>query len=333
MILPLSARIDLLTKLGQYLLSDDAEWEQVKAQAFLHNSWFIPTFIETATQALATQFLAPEPLGAWTAGYRLQEPAHPRTVGLVMAGNLPAVGFHDLLCGFVSGHRLHIKTASKDNILIPHFITKLKQWAPEVDQQLVLAERLNGCDAYIATGSNNSARYFQQYFGPYPHIIRRNRTSVAVLDGTETPAELRALTDDLLLYFGRGCRNVTQLLVPEGYDFQPLLAAMDDYAFLQDVHHYKNNFDYQLSLLLLNRSYYMTNNTVLLREHPSPFSAVSVVHYTYYSDPAAVRGAMEQSGDLQCIVGHGQMPFGSTQTPGLSTYADGVDTLAFLQAL
>jgi hypothetical protein len=194
------------------------------------------------------------------------------------------------------------------------------------------AERLNGCDAYIATGSNNSSRYFEYYFGKYPHIIRRNRTSVAILTGEETPEELAGLAGDVNLYFGLGCRNVTQIAVPEGYDFLPLLEAFGKYEFLADGAKYKHNYDYQLTLLILNKKYYMTNGSILLTENASPFSPISVLHYVYYQ-PGAGAALPEASEEIQCIVGRKFLAFGRAQQPGLTDYADGVDTMAFLTGL
>lgn len=332
--LPLSEKVVLLAKLGNYIRSENSEWKAVKEKATLQNSWFISEFVDAATRAIAEAFLQEERLREWVSRYDLSESAQSsKPVGIVMAGNLPAVGFHDLLCGFLSNHPIAMKLSSKDQVLLPHFVDKLRAWEPAIGEQLSIAERLNGCAAYIATGSNNSARYFQQYFGKYPHIIRRNRTAVAVLNGEETREDLELLADDMLMYFGRGCRNVTKIFVPEGYDFVPLLEAMQKYAYLKDVYHYKNNFDYQLSLLLLNQAYYMTNDLVLLHPHESVFSPVSVVHYAFYSDRQQLEQSLGNNDDLQCIVGQGHTGFGSAQRPRLEDYADGVDTLAFLAAL
>lgn len=252
-----------------------------------------------------------------------------------MAGNIPLVGFHDLLSVFVSGNRQLIKPSVRDEVLIRHLV----EWMGErVGDRVGFAERLNGCDAYIATGSNNSARYFDHYFGKYPNLIRRNRTSVAVLTGTETLEELEALADDACLYFGLGCRNVTQLFVPEGYDFLPLLEAFKKYDHLAALAKYKNNYDYQLTLLILNKKYYMTNGSILLAENESPFSPISLLHYLYYR-PGEANGLLERiQADTQCIVGKdlnfaGSVPFGKAQQPGLDDYADGVDTMAFLREL
>ena len=255
-----------------------------------------------------------------------------------MAGNIPLVGFHDLLCIFISGHRQTIKPSSRDQVLIRALVERMAIRDAEISTLIAFADRLNGCEAFIATGSNNSARYFDYYFAKYPHIIRRNRTSVAVLDGGETRQELEALADDVYQYFGLGCRNVTKLYVPENYDFIPLLKAFDKYSYLADHHKYKNNYDYNLAVLILNKRQYMTNGSILLDEHPSLFSPISVLHYQYYRQGTDIKPALATDPDIQCIVGQGQnfasmVPFGKAQQPALDEYADGVDTLRFLRDL
>ena len=188
---------------------------------------------------------------------------------------------------------------------------------------------LKGLDAYIATGSNNSARYFDYYFGKYPSLIRRNRTSIALLEGNESPEELSALADDVFLYFGLGCRNVTQIHVPENYDFVPLLKSFGKYQWMADHNKYKNNYDYRLSLAILNKLFYMTNDCVLLLENESPFSPISVLHYQFYKEFSVP--AMDEN--LQCMIGRQGLPFGKSQEPALTDYADGADTMKFLQTL
>jgi hypothetical protein len=327
----LEQRIDLLTSLGEYLLSAEPEWEAAKRKAHAGNGWFTPEFIDIAIRQIALGFLQKEALTTWAQRYAVpDEQAAPRTVGLVMAGNIPLVGFHDLLCVFISGHRQLIKPSSRDETLIRHIVERMTALDGRVAEWIGIAERLNGCDAYIATGSNNSARYFDYYFGKYPHIIRRNRTSVAVLTGEESWEELEALADDVYLYFGLGCRNVTQLLVPENYDFLRLLEAFRKYNYLSDLAKYKHNYDYQLTILILNKKYYMTNESIILAEDGAPFSPISVLHYTYYrlgETPSLLSG---EQGEIQCVVGRGYTGFGKAQQPALDDYADGVDTMAFL---
>ena len=329
----LEQRIDLLARLGEYCLSKAPAWEAARHRAHAQNGWFIPEFIEEAVKQIATQFLQRGKLEEWAARYELAaEPEAVKTVGLIMAGNIPLVGFHDLLAIFVSGHRQLIKPSGRDEALVRHLVGQLVEMDERVAGRIGFADRLNGCDAYIATGSNNSARYFDYYFGKYPNLIRRNRTSVSILTGEESPEELAALADDVNLYFGLGCRNVTQIAVPAGYDFLPLLEAFGKYQFLSDLTKYKHNYDYQLTLLILNKKYYMTNGSILLTEDASPFSPISVLHYVYYR-PGEAPPAPEASDEIQCIVGRGHVPFGRAQQPGLADYADGVDTMEFLKRL
>jgi hypothetical protein len=254
-------------------------------------------------------------------------------VGIVMAGNIPAVGFHDFLCAFISGHDMSLKLSSKDEVLLGHFIAKLVAWEPALAGHIRVRDMLRGCDAYIATGSGNSARYFHYYFGKYPHIIRRNRTSAAVLDGTEDAGELEKLSDDIFLYFGLGCRNVTILHVPAEYDFGALLQAFGRYGFLRDHHRYANNFDYNLSIALLNNTPFLDGGTVLLQENPSVFSPIGVLHYQRYSGRGEADKLLAGNPDIQCVAGHGYLAFGTTQAPALTDYADGADTLEFLASL
>lgn len=325
-------RMDLMVRLGEYLSSEESALAAIKEEAFLRNGWFIPPFVDQALENIASGFLDAGKLSRWLEAYP-GGGAATRKVGIVMAGNIPAVGFHDLLCGFMSGHELMLKLSSRDEVLISHMVDVLKRWEPALGATIRIQDMLRDADAYIATGSNNTARYFHQYFAPYPHIIRRNRTSVAVLDGTESAGELERLSDDILLYFGRGCRNVTKVYVPEDYDFLPLLEAMKRYGYLMDDHRYRHNFDYNLSIALLNKEQYMTNQIVLLLERPDVFSRIGVLHYERYRDAAALRGSLASNGDLQCVVGHGAVAFGSAQYPSLTDYADGVDTFRFLENL
>ncbi len=330
----LQERIELMTRLGGYILENSSEWQAVKERAYRENPWFIPDFIEEACLAIASRFLQKDLLTQWAAGNGVpEEQEKQKTVGIVMAGNIPLVGFHDFLCVFISGHRQVIKTSSKDDVLIRHLVHQLTQWAPTVADLAGFADRLNGCDAYIATGSNNSSRYFDYYFGKYPHIIRRNRTSVAILDNTETAEELQALAKDIQLYFGLGCRNITQLYVPDDYSFPQLLDALRSYTHFLDYHKYKHNFDYHLALLIMGNRYYMSNDSIILTENSSPFSPVSQVHYQFYQHKDQLLQTLQNQPDIQCIVGHGLIPFGQAQQPSLNDYADGVDTMDFLLGL
>ncbi len=328
----LQERKTLLERLGIYMLENDSEWQSVKRKAYSENQWFLPEFIDLAAKNIAERFISNRALNELIERYHIPaEIPAPKKIGIVMAGNIPMVGFHDLLCVIMSGHYALVKTSSKDQVLISHLVQKLKQWNPEAP--VILAEMIKGCDAYIATGSNNSSRYFEYYFSRFPHIIRKNRTSVAVLTGKETKEELEKLADDVYLFFGLGCRNVTSILVPEGYDFVPLLDAFRKYNHLAENHKYKNNYDYNLAIHILNNTYYMTNGSILLVEDASPFSRISQLHYSYYTNEQEARDSLKNNVDIQCVVNEGSTRFGQSQVPGICDYADGVDTMAFLKAL
>lgn len=330
----LQQRIGLLEDLGQYILSNDANWQSVKERASRENGWFTLEFIEIATQSIAHSFLQKDILEKWVAHYQVPaENPNPKNIGIVMAGNIPLVGFHDLLSVFITGHKASVKLSSKDQVLIRHLVERLSAGNGEVSTLIDFASMLKGCDAYIATGSNNAAGYFDYYFGKYPHIIRRNRTSVAVLTGTETAEELSRLADDVYQYFGLGCRNVTKLYVPRDYDFIPLITAFKRYNYLAEHHKYKNNYDYNLALHLLNKKFYMSNESLLMVEDSSVFSPISQLNYEFYDDRESLLKGLETNPDIQCRVGHELIPFGQTQKPGIMDYADGEDTMAFLMQL
>ena len=326
----LQARINLMVQLGHYLKQNDPEWQEIKQQAAYKNGWFTTEFVNKACDEIATQFLDEKLLRNWVAHYRLDDAIQPKNIGIVMAGNIPLVGFHDFLTVFISGHQQTIKLSSKDDVLLKFLIKKLYSLDITIQNVVSIAEHLKGCDAYIATGSNNTARYFEQYFAKYPHIIRKNRTSVAVLNGLETEADLLELSHDIHLYFGLGCRNVSKIFVPADYDFEPLIKSFKAYDYFADHHKYKNNYDYQLSIVLLNHQYYMTNGATLLTQNEETFSPISHVFYDFYSDLSKLSNDLKQNDDIQCIIGEGGLPFGTAQHPGLFSYADGVDTLQFL---
>ncbi len=313
--------------------SSDEAWLQTREKASRENGWFTPEFIDLQVNRISQHYLNPEALNLLVNTYKISDPAQPKTVGLIMAGNLPLVGFHDFMCIFLSGHKQAVKMSSKDNILFRHLVEVMTRWNPEISSCVNIQEMLKGCDAYIATGSDNSSRYFDYYFSKYPHIIRRNRTSVAVLNGNETMDQLQALADDVYQFFGLGCRNVTKLYVPKEYDFVPLLEAFKKYNHLFDHNKYKNNYDYQLAILIINKLYYMTNGSIILKESKELFSAISVLHYKFYDNLKEVENFLDGNESVQCIVGENHIPFGKTQEPGILDYADGVDTMKFLQSL
>jgi Acyl-CoA reductase (LuxC) len=327
----INERIKLLVRLGEYFVLNDGEFDLVKQKASVQNAWFSIEFIDLALKNIIQNYLQKDLLEAWINKYDVEDdPSPQKIIGIVMAGNIPMVGFHDFLCVFVSGHHAKIKASSKDEVLMKHVAQKLIEWNTDSKNYVSFADNLKNCDAYIATGSNNSSRYFEYYFSKYPNIIRRNRTSVAVLTGNETNEELNLLADDMQLYYGMGCRNITKLFVPEGYDFIALLDALRKYNSFADFHKYRNNYDYQLALLIMNRKFYMTNDSIILTENESVFAPVSQVNYSYYNEPGSLVKSLQSNADVQCIVGKDFIPFGMAQSPTLTDYADGIDTMQFL---
>ena len=329
----LEKRLSLLTFIGQYIKDNSDAFQEVKQKAYSVNKWFTPNFIDLAANNIADSLLNVQKLEIFAKKYNLGKTSNSHNiVGLVMAGNIPLVGFHDLLCIFLSGQKQTIKLSSKDNLLIPHLIQIAKEEFKEVGEYIQFSEMLKGCDAFIATGTNNSSRYFEYYFGKQPNIIRKNRTSIAILDGSETTEELEGLADDIQLYFGLGCRNITQVLVPENYDFLPLLNALRKYDYFKDHDKYKNNFDYYLTIAIMNNQFYMTNDSILLKENESPFSPIGQLNYRYYKNMESILKDINNS-EIQTIVGKGFQQFGTAQKPGLEDFADGINTMTFLQSL
>lgn len=328
----LQNRIEILRKLRDYLINNSEEWQQVKFTASIHNGWFTLSFIDLSINNIIERYLDENDLHAWIKDYSIIDPSSPKNIGIVMAGNIPMVGFHDFLSVFISGHYQTIKLSEKDNQLLKHLVLKMYEWDSKMKEYAQFASLLKGCDAYIATGSNNSARYFEQYFAKYPSIIRKNRTSIAILDGTETNEYLEKLSDDIHLFFGLGCRNVTKIYVPEEYNFLPLIQSFHQYKYFADHHKYKNNYDYNLSIQLMNNRYYMTNESTLLVENDSLFSPISQLNYSFYNNKESLIENLKIQEDVQCIVGL-DIPFGMAQKPGLKDYADGIDTLDFLSKL
>jgi hypothetical protein len=331
----LQNRIHYLTELGKNIAQNPPLWQEAKIIAEQKNPWFTQTFINQATQAILDAFLNEALLTSWASRYPIptDEPKSPKNIGIVMAGNIPMVGFHDLLSVFISGHTSTIKLSSKDDVLIPFLVKTMQHLFPDTIPFISFADQLKGCDAYIATGGNQAATYFEQYFSKYPSIIRKNKTSVAVLTGKESDETLLKLADDVHLYFGLGCRSITQIYVPKDFDFVRLIKAFNAYDYFIEHHRYKNNYDYQLSLFLLNSQPYMSSEATLMIENANPFSALGVLHYQVYDDISVLEEKLANIEQLQCIVGEHFVPFGQSQSPKLEDYADGIDTLSFLTQL
>ena len=328
----LQNRIEILVKLKKYIQENGTEWQETKQKASVANGWFTQEFIDLSVNNIVDHFLDENKLQAWINHYHIDDNVTAKNMGIVMAGNIPLVGFHDFLSAFITGHTQTIKLSGKDDILLKHLVQQMYHGEVTMQNYVSFATMLKGCDAYIATGSNNSAVYFDYYFSKYPSIIRRNRTSVAILKGTETKNELENLSDDIHAYFGLGCRNVTKIYVPKEYDFVPLLQSFHAYKYFADHNKYRNNYDYNLSLHIMNNKFYMTNEATLVVENDSLFSAISQLNYSVYSDGEKLVHELKNSPDVQCIAGL-DVPFGKAQTPGLMDYADGVDTVQFLLSL
>ena len=304
------------------------------------NKWFTEENSWRALEAIKDRFLNKEALENWMSNYAVDQAVAKKTVGLILAGNIPLVGFHDLLCVFISGHRAMVKFSDKDQVLTTFLLDELVRQFPEYKGDFKIVDRLKDFDAVISTGSNNSARYFESYFGKYPHIIRRNRNAVAVLDGSETEEELRKLGDDVFDYYGLGCRNVSKIYVPQNYDLNKLLEVLHERNSIILHSKYKNNFDYNIALFMLNRDLYLNNGSLILKEDKRLASRIACLHYEYYEDISQLQSLLnEQSEQIQCIstkvsnLGTATVDLGKTQSPGLMDYADEVDTMQFLTSL
>lgn len=256
----------------------------------------------------------------------------------MLAGNIPLVGFHDLLSVLISGHHVQLKLSSKDSKLIQYLIKHLIWLEPAFEKIIKIKEnKLENFDAVIATGSDNSARYFEYYFGKYPNIIRKNRSSCVILNGNESEEEMEALGEDIFSYFGLGCRNVSKAFVPKGYDLAKILSRWESYKEIIHHHKYCNNYDYQKSILLVNLIPFLDNGFILLQENEKLVSPISVLFYEYYTDQEDLEIKLNINKEkIQCIVGSNSLatvPFGGAQYPEVWDYADNVDTLTFLEKL
>jgi hypothetical protein len=328
-------RINAFSLLGQTLKNiDDAEFQTLAEQTARENPWFTKENVRMAMEGIV-KLLRKEKLEQWISSYELRDQS--KRIALVLAGNIPLVGFHDLLSVLISGNNALIKPSSKDSVLLKYILQKLNDIEPAFRDKVELAEQLKNFDAVIATGSDNSARYFDYYFAKYPNIIRKNRTSVAVLHGNESEDELTALGIDVFSYFGLGCRNISKLLIPAGYSFDKLFPTWEVYQPIIHHHKYCNNYDYQKSIMLVNQIPFLDNGFVMLHENARMVSPISVVYYEQYKDEEDLSRKLSEAEDkIQCIVGkgdHATVSFGKAQYPELSDYADGVDTMKFLTNL
>lgn len=326
---------DALSKLGNQLETLPSEKIKEWAEkAGNENRWFTDEAIEMAINGIG-KMLQKESLKAWIENYKFDESV--KRIGIVMAGNIPMVGFHDLLSVLISGNIAMIKLSSQDKVLMPFVTNMLIAIEPQFEAQIKYVSKLENMDGVIATGSDNSARYFKQYFGKQPNIIRKNRTSCAVLTGNESDEEIIALGKDIFTYYGLGCRNVSKLYVPKEYDFVHFLDLLEIYSDIKHHSKWVNNYDYNKSIYLVNREPHLDTGFLLLKQSTEMVSPLSVIFYEEYSDNDELEGILALNEEkIQCVVGtkdSSYITFGEAQYPEVWDYADGVDTLKFLSSL
>ena len=302
-----------------------------------HNGWFTPEQVLHSIQSWA-RALTEDNLNQWLSNYDFSK-IEPKKVGLILAGNIPLVGFHDFLSVLISGHNVLVKTSSNDQHLLKFLANYLIAVEPNLNSKITFVEgKLEGFDTVIATGSNNTARYFEYYFKDKPSIIRKNRNSVAVLDGTESHEDLVGLGEDIFRYFGLGCRNVSKLFVPKGYNFDNFFKAMYEYRDVINYEKYANNYDYNKAVFLMSNFQLLDNEFLTIKEDVSYSSPISSVFYEFYENLEEIKSRLHTDAEqIQCIVSKDLIPnsvtFGQTQQPKIWDYADNVDTLAFLNSL
>jgi hypothetical protein len=327
-----------LISLGKAFKHSSPELETICRRAEMANHWFSQDQIRYALTSWS-HLLTEENLTKWLDKYSYSKRnTTQKKVGLITAGNIPLVGLHDLISILLSGHKTLVKLSTDDSVLMQFCINYMfNNGLPEHSIEVV--SRLENFDAVIATGSNNTNRYFEYYFAKVPHLLRKNRTSIAVLTGNETKEQLNGLGEDIFRYYGLGCRNVAKLYIPKGYNPATFFEAIFDYGFLMEHNKYMNNHDYYRAIYLLNQEQFLDNNFVILKKEKQLHSPISIVYYEEYEQLEEVALQINQiRNNLQCVVGQtgkisGEIPFGTTQQPALWDYADGVDTMEFLRSI
>lgn len=339
---------DIPTKQSSVLYNDTffAEMQAVLNVAKTKNTWFTEDNLQFSCKSWGNA-LTESTIKKWLSAYKILDLAqeHPlrsghedgkvnseKKVAIIMAGNIPLVGFHDFMCVLLSGHSVLGKLSSNDTILLPFVSKYLIAIEPLLEEKIELTtSTLEDFDAVIATGSDNTALYFEHYFGKYPNIIRKNRNSVAIITGTETPEQMEALADDIFRYFGLGCRNVSKIYVPEDYKWDHFFNGMFAWKEVINNHKYINNYDYNKAVYLMSLVKLLDNEFMILKEDTGFSSPISVVFYETYTNLEALASTLDAAKEnIQCIVSEKHIPFGEAQEPKLSDYADGVDTMKFL---
>jgi hypothetical protein len=326
---------DFLNKNQEDYNDNDSDFELLLKRSEIENPWFT---IENQKFALKqwTDLLTEENITDWLKEYQISKTT--KRVGLILAGNIPLVGFHDVISVVLSNHIPVIKLSSKDKYMIPFLLKKWNEFS-EGNVSFEFVEKLENFDAVIATGSNNTARYLEYYFKNHLNIIRKNRTSIAVLKGDETEEELKLLAEDIFRYFGLGCRNVTRLFIPQDFVLDRLFESFLDFQEIINHNKYANNYDYNRAVYLLNQDKFWDNNFVMLKEDEKLFSPLSVINFSRYSSLDEVKSFIsENEENIQCVVakeelGLDSIKLGEAQNPGLNTYADNVDTMKFLSVI
>lgn len=333
----INQKVAAFAKLQEKLISlDNDALDELAAKARSTNNWFTKESVQSAIDGLI-KILDPESLTSWAAKYEIKD--QQKNVGVVMAGNIPAVGFHDLLCVLISGNIAVVKLSSQDDVIIHFLLAELLKIEPEFESKIIIANQLKNIEAVIATGSDNTSRYFNFYFSKYPNIIRKNRTSCAVIKGDEDTADFQRLGTDIFLYYGLGCRNVSKLYVPEGYNFNLFYEGIASFEDIPHHHKYNNNYDYNKSIYLVNKEPHLDNGFLLLKSSSDMVSPISVIFYQEYSSTEHLTSLLnEQKEKVQCIVSKNKwwsnsLEFGQAQFPGVDDYADNVDTMQFLTTL
>jgi len=336
----LRERIESFSELGKILRDFlegtgtrySSELESCIINQQFRNPWFTPENVKMAIKAIENELTVAN-LTKWTDSYpSLPTERKVKNVGVIMAGNIPLVGFHDLLSVLISGHNLIAKTSSKDRELMVLISEVLCRINPGFREKISLTDGfLKGCDAVIATGSDNSSRYFEYYFGKYPHIIRRNRNSLAIIQGNETREELSQLGLDIFSYFGLGCRNVSKLFLPMGYEIMNLTLGWKGYSSMVNHNKYANNYDFNKAVFMVNREEFTDTGYLIFKESEHFSSPVAVLYYEYYDSLNDVGLKIKKASDrIQCVVSRNDIPFGMAQYPHLWDYADEIDTIDFL---
>lgn len=335
----ISALSSISSKLSNGL--EDTKLSVAIRKSYEDNPWFDANSIDLALKSIG-KWLRKENLEAFTKNYSFAN--SPKRVAVICAGNIPAVGFHDMLCVLLSGHKLLCKLSSQDKYLLPAIAELLIEEEPTLIDYIEFAEdRIKNFDAVIATGSNNTRRYFDYYFGSYPNIIRHSRTSIGVIvdenKHNTVPVNYSLLMDDILTYKGLGCRNVSKIYVPENFDFTPLIEASKEYESFLDHNKYRNNYDYYKTIYIMNNVKFIDSGVLSILENKSLFNNVSILHFEYYKDIEDVIRAIEiEKDNIQCVVSNSRLisnsiEIGQAQNPKLNEFADNIDTMKFLNSI